>query len=73
MPRHKDMRRCVYSGCVGTQTFHAYPRPPGWSVSAGEGGHVGFQDRTQPAWQCDYNPEHFDPEAPDSPPPGRNI
>ena len=65
MPRHNDMRRCVHMGCVGTQTFHAYPRPPGWGVSSGEGGHVAFQDRTQPAWQCDYDPEHFDPEAAD--------
>lgn len=63
MPQHKEQRRCAHPGCVGTQTYHAYSRPPGWGVGGGfdQPSRTVFQDRTLPAWECDAEPEHFDP------------
>ena len=63
MPTEGDTKPCTRKGCDGTMTFSTTATAPGSQVGTGlDDGRIAFENRRQPGWLCDKNPEHFHPK-----------
>jgi hypothetical protein len=63
MPTEGAIRPCTRPGCNGVMRFSTTAKPAGSQVGTGlDDGRIAWENRPQPGWLCNKNPEHFDPK-----------